>query len=209
MDTLKPQPQGSWSPSVNINTLLLSIRLLLAHPNADDGLVPDITEEYKRAYHSYRAKAVEHTRKHGMQGNYNSSSSDVVEAIDVVETNKTGDAPVYPAISTAERSAVAVAVAGESAMDTDSGLPDSPASTSLQPPQSEADTMAEDSYAYCCDGYTLIGCNPSSLAYLQETLRLSSGATGTVQPAVAQKRPLDSLPSVSTAIPSQPPRKRR
>ena len=195
---------------MNINTLLLSIRLLLAHPNADDGLVPDITEEYKRAYHSYRAKAVEHTRKHAMQGNYNgSSSSDGVENNAIDATNKTGDAPVYPAISTAERSAVAVAVAGESAMDTDSGLPDSPASTSLQPPQSEADTMAEDSYAYCCDGYTLIGCNPSSLAYLQETLGLSSGATGTVQPAVAQKRPLDSLPSVSTAIPSQPPRKRR
>ena len=195
---------------MNINTLLLSIRLLLAHPNADDGLVPDITEEYKRAYHSYRAKAVEHTRKHAMQGNYNgSSSSDGVENNAIDATNKTGDAPVYPAISTAEKSAVAVAVAGESAMDTDSGLPDSPASTSLQPPQSEADTMAEDSYAYCCDGYTLIGCNPSSLAYLQETLGLSSGATGTVQPAVAQKRPLDSLPSVSTAIPSQPPRKRR
>ena len=195
---------------MNINTLLLSIRLLLAHPNADDGLVPDITEEYKRAYHSYRAKAVEHTRKHAMQGNYNgSSSSDGVENNAIDATNKTGDAPVYPAISTAERSAVAVAVAGESAMDTDSGLPDSPASTSLQPPQSEADTMAEDSYAYCCDGYTLIGCNPSSVAYLQETLGLSSGATGTVQPAVAQKRPLDSLPSVSTAIPSQPPRKRR
>lgn len=200
---------------MNINTLLLSIRLLLAHPNADDGLVPDITEEYKRAYHSYRAKAVEHTRKHAMQGNYNNSSSDGVEAIDA--TNKTGDAPVYPAISTAEKSAVAVAVAGESAMDTDSGLPDSPASTSLQPPQSEAETMAEDSYAYCCDGYTLIGCNPSSVAHLQETLGLSSGTTGTaaavsdatVQPAVAQKRPLDSLPRVSTAIPSQPPRKRR
>ena len=195
---------------MNINTLLLSIRLLLAHPNADDGLVPDITEEYKRAYHSYRAKAVEHTRKHAMQGNYNgSSSSDGVENNAIDATNKTGDAPVYPAISTAEKSAVAVAVAGESAMDTDSGLPDSPASTSLQPPQSEADTMAEDSYAYCCDGYTLIGCNPSSLAYLQETLGITSGATGTVQPAVAQKRPLDSLPSVSTAIPSQPPRKRR
>merc|ERR1719487_653964 len=47
LDTLKMQPQGSWSPSVNINTLLLTIRLLLAHPNADDGLVADITELYR------------------------------------------------------------------------------------------------------------------------------------------------------------------
>lgn len=42
LDTLKMQPQGSWAPSVNINTLLLSIRLLLAYPNPEDGLVADI-----------------------------------------------------------------------------------------------------------------------------------------------------------------------
>lgn len=63
LDTLKMQPQvsecvlciypcaacsdvcsgqGSWSPSTNINSLLLTIRILLRHPNADDGLVPSI-----------------------------------------------------------------------------------------------------------------------------------------------------------------------
>ena len=42
LDTLKMPPQGSWSPSVNINTLLLTIRLLMGSPNADDGLMPDI-----------------------------------------------------------------------------------------------------------------------------------------------------------------------
>lgn len=58
LDTLKMQPQvlvfchilyylliskkGSWSPSININTLLITIRVLLGCPNADDGLVPDI-----------------------------------------------------------------------------------------------------------------------------------------------------------------------
>lgn len=34
--------QGSWSPSVNMSTLLTSIRLLMAHPNPDDGLMPEI-----------------------------------------------------------------------------------------------------------------------------------------------------------------------
>ena len=36
------QPQGSWAPSMNVATLLTTIRLLMAHPNGDDGLMPDI-----------------------------------------------------------------------------------------------------------------------------------------------------------------------
>lgn len=35
-------PQGSWAPSMNVPTLLTTIRLLMAHPNGDDGLMPDI-----------------------------------------------------------------------------------------------------------------------------------------------------------------------
>lgn len=31
--------------------------MLMAHPNAEDGLVPEITEEYKRDYHLYRKNA--------------------------------------------------------------------------------------------------------------------------------------------------------
>ena len=62
LDTLKMQPHGSWSPSININTLLLTIRVLMGSPNADDGLVPDITEEYKRDVALWRRKALEHTR---------------------------------------------------------------------------------------------------------------------------------------------------
>jgi hypothetical protein len=34
--------QGSWAPSVNMSTLLTTIRLLMAHPNPDDGLMPEI-----------------------------------------------------------------------------------------------------------------------------------------------------------------------
>lgn len=48
LDQLKVQPLGSWSPCLNINTLLLSIRLLMAYPNVEDGLVPEITEECRR-----------------------------------------------------------------------------------------------------------------------------------------------------------------
>lgn len=66
LDTLKMQPQGSWSPSVNINTLLLTIRVLMGNPNADDGLVPHITEEYKRDRNLWRCKAVEFTALHAV-----------------------------------------------------------------------------------------------------------------------------------------------
>ena len=62
LDTLKMQPHGSWSPSVNINTLLLTIRVLMSNPNPDDGLVPDITEEYRRDVALWKRKALEHTR---------------------------------------------------------------------------------------------------------------------------------------------------
>jgi ubiquitin-conjugating enzyme E2 T len=62
LDTLKMQPQGSWSPSMNINTVLLTIRILMGSPNADDGLVPDITEEYKRDRNLWWRKAAEHAQ---------------------------------------------------------------------------------------------------------------------------------------------------
>lgn len=34
--------QGAWRPSINLGTLLAMVRLLLAEPNPDDGLMPDI-----------------------------------------------------------------------------------------------------------------------------------------------------------------------
>ena len=79
LDTLKPQPQGSWSPATNINTLLLSIRLLMARPNADDGLVPDITEQYRTDLAGFRVAALAHTLRYAIpQGA--SATSNVVAA---------------------------------------------------------------------------------------------------------------------------------
>jgi ubiquitin-conjugating enzyme E2 T len=42
LDVLKMPPKGSWSPSQTIRSVLMSIRLLLAEPNPDDPLMPDI-----------------------------------------------------------------------------------------------------------------------------------------------------------------------
>jgi ubiquitin-conjugating enzyme E2 T len=57
LDVLKPQPQGTWSPCMNINTVLLSVQLLMATPNPTDGLVPEISEEFSRNYKAWFAKA--------------------------------------------------------------------------------------------------------------------------------------------------------
>jgi len=79
LDTLKMQPQGTWSPSININTLLLTIRVLMAQPNADDGLVPDITEEYKRDPSLWRRKAEQHTRSHAVHKALPAAATDTAD----------------------------------------------------------------------------------------------------------------------------------
>ena len=44
--------------------MLLSICSLLMDPNADDPLVPEIAELYKRDRAKYEAEARKHTKKH-------------------------------------------------------------------------------------------------------------------------------------------------
>ncbi|POM81470.1 Ubiquitin-conjugating enzyme E2 [Phytophthora palmivora] len=64
LDTLKMQPKGSWLPSVNISTLLTTIRLLMAEPNADDGLMPEIADIFKHNRELFNKKATEMTIQH-------------------------------------------------------------------------------------------------------------------------------------------------
>ncbi|KAL7548195.1 hypothetical protein ACHAWF_011487 [Thalassiosira exigua] len=62
LDTLKSPPAGSWSPAVSLPSLLLSIRSLMAEPNPDDGLVPEISELYKRNPSEWQREARRRTR---------------------------------------------------------------------------------------------------------------------------------------------------
>ncbi|KAL7533096.1 hypothetical protein ACHAXR_005037 [Thalassiosira sp. AJA248-18] len=62
LDTLKQPPAGSWSPAVSLPSLLLSIRSLMAEPNPDDGLVPDISELYKRNPAEWQREARKRTK---------------------------------------------------------------------------------------------------------------------------------------------------
>jgi ubiquitin-conjugating enzyme E2 T len=42
LDILNMPPKGGWTPRLEVPTVLASIRVLLAEPNPDDGLVADI-----------------------------------------------------------------------------------------------------------------------------------------------------------------------
>ena len=64
LDTLKSQPKGSWQPSVNLSTLLTTIRLLMSEPNPDDGLMPDITEQYRSNRALFDRTATAATARH-------------------------------------------------------------------------------------------------------------------------------------------------
>lgn len=77
LDLLKPPPHGTWSPSISLNTLLLSIRLLLGNPNADDGLVPDITDEYRQNRALWFSKARELTLKYAIDDLKDENNKDI------------------------------------------------------------------------------------------------------------------------------------
>uniref|UniRef100_A0A7S0JCU1 E2 ubiquitin-conjugating enzyme n=1 Tax=Calcidiscus leptoporus TaxID=127549 RepID=A0A7S0JCU1_9EUKA len=64
LDILNMPPKGAWKPSLNISTVLSSIQLLMSHPNADDGLMLDITNQYIHNFAQFQRDAVEHTKRH-------------------------------------------------------------------------------------------------------------------------------------------------
>ena len=66
LDTLNMPPKGSWKPAVNLSTVLASVQQLVADPNPDDGLVPEITQEFKQDRALYDSKARAHTTTHAV-----------------------------------------------------------------------------------------------------------------------------------------------
>ena len=68
LDVLKSQPQGSWKPAHNLSTVLTSIQLLLSEPNPDDGLMADISHEYKHNRPQFLEKARLWVKKHASGG---------------------------------------------------------------------------------------------------------------------------------------------
>jgi len=62
LSALKPKPAGNWSVTLNIITVLASIRVLLSEPNLSDPLMADIANEYVQNYEEYFKKASNYSK---------------------------------------------------------------------------------------------------------------------------------------------------
>lgn len=72
LNILKSEPQGDWSPASNLNTVLISIGVLLNSPNPHDGLNPNATELYKKDIFSFNETAKNYNMKYAM--NYDNNN---------------------------------------------------------------------------------------------------------------------------------------
>lgn len=79
LDTLKPQPVGSWSPAVSLFSLLTTLRVLLSNPSWDDPLSSSVFESWKDG--CWEAKAAEWTKMYAMdkENVYNDQGGEVVK----------------------------------------------------------------------------------------------------------------------------------
>lgn len=66
LDTLSLPPKGAWTPSLNVATVLATVRQLLAAPNGDDGLDPGVCHQFRHARPAFDAQARSITREHAM-----------------------------------------------------------------------------------------------------------------------------------------------
>ena len=64
LDILKMPPHGAWKPSMNISSILTSLQILMAEPNPDDPLMPEIADEFRYHKDKYLVMARDWTRGH-------------------------------------------------------------------------------------------------------------------------------------------------
>jgi ubiquitin-protein ligase len=55
-----------WSPALSVGSVLLSLLVLMAEPNTEHSLRPELAAQYDGDRPAYEAAAREHTRKHAM-----------------------------------------------------------------------------------------------------------------------------------------------
>ncbi|EDV21212.1 uncharacterized protein TRIADDRAFT_30629 [Trichoplax adhaerens] len=66
LDQLKMPPAGCWSPSLNIASVLIAVKQLINEANPDDGLMADISAQYKSDRTEFNAVARQWTIKHAI-----------------------------------------------------------------------------------------------------------------------------------------------
>ncbi|KAG6458366.1 ubiquitin-conjugating enzyme E2 T [Manduca sexta] len=64
MDMLKMPPKGTWSPTMTLETLMVSLQTLMANPNPDDPLMVDEAYEYKYDIDRFMKHARKFTEMH-------------------------------------------------------------------------------------------------------------------------------------------------
>jgi len=69
LDTLRMPPKGAWKPSLNISTVLTTLHLLLSEPNPEDGLMLDISNEFRNDPPKFVETARNWTRKYATPQN--------------------------------------------------------------------------------------------------------------------------------------------
>ncbi|XP_065851169.1 probable ubiquitin-conjugating enzyme E2 37 [Euphorbia lathyris] len=107
LDILNLPPKGAWQPSLNISTVLTSIGLLLSEPNPDDGLMCEMSREYKYSRCIFDQKARAMTEKYAKTGACGPSSknqsvqtnADLSTSVDRKQPDKESENVVYPSNS--------------------------------------------------------------------------------------------------------------
>nr|CAG4711997.1 unnamed protein product [Naegleria fowleri] len=85
LDLLNMPPKGGWKPSINLSTLLASIKLLMDEPNGDDGLMADITEQFRNNRPLFEKTAREWTKKYALTDNNNNDQSLTLQEENITE----------------------------------------------------------------------------------------------------------------------------
>lgn len=163
LDTLSMPPKGAWKPALNIATLLTTIQALMSSPNPDDGLMVDITDEFRRNPALFRSKARDYTRRYAIPNNTAPASTNAVLPSDETPTHadphtqgQTLNQSVQPSNSHAGSSHVSH-VLSHTSLEVDSTPQAASSSTrsnrrTPKNPQPIPDTDDEDDDGDCDDG---------------------------------------------------------
>lgn len=109
-------PNGSYNPAITLESILLSIQLLLASPNPDDALRIDVSDEYKYNRELYNQNAKKYSGKPNQSAGSSSDAAGSTEngAQPMEQEKATGteeDSPDYGSISLKDAAAAAAAAA--------------------------------------------------------------------------------------------------
>lgn len=93
MDVLQMPPTGSYNPAITLESILLSIQLLLGSPNVDDPLRNDVSDEfrYNRAQFNEQAAKLSGNKASPTNPNVDKEMVDKTQAEDKPDTKVDGE----------------------------------------------------------------------------------------------------------------------